>query len=131
MFNSPEDAEDAYYDALENNDTATLSKIWIDGQDCFTLLPMMPPAIGKAAVEDAYKKLLEHTGNLDLTIKHIHWIKQEKFAVHLSTENITSENGQPATPIYTVNSYVNEPDGWRMFGHQNAPGQPPQLHPAP
>lgn len=128
MFDTPEDAEDAYYDALENNELDALLKLWSDGTDCFSILPMMPPALGKQAIGDAYQALLAQTGGLDIMVKHLHWIKRADVAIHVVLEQVTME-GNNTPPIYTVNSFAKNTEGWQMIGHQNSPGMPPTLQP--
>jgi hypothetical protein len=42
IFDTPQEAEDAFYDALEEGDLKQLLSVWADSEDICCLLPMYP-----------------------------------------------------------------------------------------
>ena len=46
-FDTPQDAEDAYYDALEEGDLTALMSVWEDSNDITCLLPLQSIARGR------------------------------------------------------------------------------------
>ncbi|HIP53501.1 MAG TPA: ketosteroid isomerase [Chromatiales bacterium] len=123
---TPQDAEDAFYDALEENDLERLMSVWEDSDDIACLLPMQPLQQGREPVRHAWKPLLKADTPIEVQIKHLHWIQNDTLAMHLVEEQI-SVQGQPQKqpPVYAVNAYRKGPDGWRMVLHQNSPFPPP------
>lgn len=126
-FNTPQDAEDAYYDALEAGDLDTLLAVWDTADDVCCLLPMQPLARGRDAVTDAYRHLFGRGQGIELSVNHLNWIETDEVAIHLVEE--TSAHGAPGAPppmpVYGTNIYRKGSAGWRLLVHQNAPTPPP------
>ena len=55
---TPQDAEDAYYDALEDGDLDRLMAVWDDSDEISCLLPMQALVQGRAAVRAAFEPLI-------------------------------------------------------------------------
>ena len=58
-FATPQDAEDAYYDAIEASDLAAMMQVWEDSDETLCLLPMQPLAQGRNQLLQTWKALLE------------------------------------------------------------------------
>jgi ketosteroid isomerase-like protein len=130
-FESPQDAEDAFYDALENGDAKAMSRIWETSGDIACLLPMTPLIRG-AEVLEMWRSMFAQGAAFDIQVRHLTWIEGEGLALHLIEERITvppdPANGrpsQPAPPIYASNLFRRGADGWRLVVHQNSPVPPP------
>ena len=127
-FNTPQEAEDAYYDALEAGDLHTLLEIWADSNDICCLLPMYPMIQGRKGVEDAYAHLLSQGHGVELSIEHLNWIETDDIAIHQVEESVpnqTDDDTPPPPPVYATNIFRKDSGGWRMIVHQNAPTPPP------
>ena len=124
-FSTPDEAEDAYYDALESGDLDTLLAVWDDSEDIACSLPMMPLAIGRDAVAAAWHGILEALQRIDLQVKHLAWIRTDTVAIHLVEELAAGAPGQTGQSVYGPNIYRRRDDGWRLAVHQNAPVPPP------
>jgi hypothetical protein len=46
-YNTPQDAEDAFYDALEGGDLKQLLSVWAEADDICCLLPVYPMIQGR------------------------------------------------------------------------------------
>lgn len=125
-FETPQDAEDAFYDALESADAVAMQKIWDASENIGCLLPMAPMVQGPAVL-DLLRSMLEQNGAVDIQVRHLNWIQTETMALHLIEERLPAPPGQPGTPppLYAVNAFSKTPDGWRMVLHQNSPTPPP------
>ncbi|MGB5305605.1 MAG: nuclear transport factor 2 family protein, partial [Gammaproteobacteria bacterium] len=86
-YNTPQDAEDAYYDALEEADLERLLSIWADTDDICCMLPMYPMVQGHAEVKDVFTHLLER-GGVALAVNHLSWIETDDIAIHQVQETI-------------------------------------------
>ena len=123
----PQDAEDAFYDALESGDLHRLMAVWDEGDDSCCLLPMQSLARGAVAIRDVFARLFEHQPGVELSVQHLHWIESGDIAIHLVEETPVSASpqGPPPGPIHGTNVYRRTPQGWRLVLHQNAPVPPP------
>ena len=124
-FATPQDAEDAFYDALEENDAAAMATVWETSDDIACLLPMSPLFHGRQ-VHELWQQVFEGGAELDIQVKHMRWIEMPELAIHLIEETVTAKGSQPAQPVYATNVYRNSQDGWHLVLHQNSPTQPPQ-----
>jgi ketosteroid isomerase-like protein len=128
-FETPQDAEDAYYDALEEGNLDILLGVWAETDEISCLLPMHPLATGRSAVRDAFARLFARGRGIALTVKHLDWIKAGEVAIHLVEESPQQHapGGPPAMAVYGTNIYRRVADGWRLIVHQNAPTAPPAV----
>lgn len=126
-FATPQDAEDAYYDAIDDKDLEAMMAVWEDSDEILCLLPMMPAQRGMASIRRAWEPLLGGDLQLDMNIKHLTWVEAGDLAIHLIEEHVKAP-GQPQTqPVYATNIYRKGTDGWRILLHQNSPTPPPDL----
>ncbi len=125
-FATPQDAEDAFYDALDESDSAAMQAVWEAAEDVFCLLPMAAPSIGANAVQQSWQPMLEGEPRIDIEVRHLHWIQGDQLAIHLVEEHISLAGQQQKQPaIYATNIYRKGPGGWRLVMHQNSPSPPP------
>lgn len=124
-FATPQDAEDAFYDALEERDAAAMAKVWEASDDIACLLPMSPFFHGRQ-LHELWQQIFEGGAELDIQIKHVRWIEMPGFALHFIEETVTAKGGQPAQPVYATNAYRKGDDGWHLVLHQNSPTPAPQ-----
>ena len=126
-FTTPQDAEDAYYDALEEANLPKLLAVWDDSDDISCLLPMQALAQGRAAVTETFAQLLSGGRGIELSVTHLHWIETPEVAIHLVEETAQkgAPGGPPPMPVYASNIYRKGNRGWHLIVHQNAPTPPP------
>jgi ketosteroid isomerase-like protein len=125
-FETAQDAEDAYYDALEDGDLDALLSVWAETDEVCCLLPMHPLAQGRSAVRDAFARLLARGQGIALSVKHLGWIDAGEMVIHLVEESPQQRApGTPPVAVYGTNVYRRGADGWRLVVHQNAPTAPP------
>lgn len=127
MFMTPQDAEDAYYDAIDECDLDGMMAVWEDSEAINCLLPMQPMVQGRKAVRSAWSGLLRPEMRVDVTVHSLQWIEQGEIAIHLVEETVRlvdqPEHAQP--PIYATNIYRRDANGWHLLTHLNAPAPPP------
>jgi ketosteroid isomerase-like protein len=125
-FETPQDTEDAFYDAMEAADAVAMDGIWAPSDEIACLLPMIPMVQGRQVLA-MLRSLLEHNGPVDIQVEHLRWIESGDMALHLIEERLPAPPGQPGPPppLYAVNAFRKAEDGWRMVLHQNSPAPPP------
>ncbi len=128
-FDTAQDAEDAFYDALEAGDADAMARVWEDSEAIACLLPMTPLVIGREVLQ-LWRSIFEQSGAFDIQVRHLAWIDAGDTAIHLIEER--THQGQqgagsgPAAPaIYGTNVFRKGADGWRLLMHQNSPTPPP------
>ncbi len=130
-FDTPQDAEDALYDALEEGDIERVMQVWEPTDDIACLLPMQPLVRGRSAVRGAYEPLLAQGRKVAISVTHVHWYESDQLAFHLVEERAETAQGRPPLAIYATNVYRRGPHGWKLLMHQNAPTPPPPEMMAP
>lgn len=125
-FNTPADAEDAYYDAIDECDLEKMMSAWDNSPQAGCLLPMQAFQYGKKTIRELWKTLLDPARRVDITVNHLQWIEHGDIAIHLLEEMVSpvgTEERQP--PIYATNVFRRSEDGWRLLLHVNSPSPPP------
>ena len=61
-FATPQDAEDAFYDALDEGDIEAMRAVWDDADDLICLLPMLAVTVGRQPTLQSWEQLLGGTG---------------------------------------------------------------------
>lgn len=125
-FSSAADAEDAYYDAIDEKDLEKMMSVWADSGEIVCLLPMQPMRRGRNAVRETWKNLFDHELKVVITVNHLQWIERDNMAIHLLEEVVTpvgSTQSQP--PVYASNVYQRDNTGWHLLLHLNSPAPPP------
>ncbi len=125
-FETPQDAEDAFYDAIEEKNLQAMLAVWDDSEETTCLLPMQPLAQGSEQLHHAWEPLLEGDFSLDIAVTHVRWLELGDIAIHYiqETAKIAGQT-QITPPVYATNIYRKQHDGWSMILHQNSPAPPP------
>ena len=126
-YNTPQEAEDAFYDALDVGNLDQLLSVWAESDDIVCLLPMHPMIQGRQGITDVFTHLLSQDSGVSLTIAHLGWIETDDIAIHHVEETILAleSDKPPPPPFYGTNIYRKDKTGWRLIVHQNAPAPPP------
>ena len=124
-FDTPQAAEDAFYDALEEGDLDRLMAVWDDTDDLGCLLPMQPLKQGRSAVRETFRQAFQALGGINIQASHLQWLSWGDAAAHLLEEEVAGPDGRLAPPVYAMNLFRRTPTGWRLVLHQNAPSPPP------
>lgn len=121
---TPQDAEDAFYDAIDERDAEGLRGVWEDSADIACLLPMQPMLHG-ADVHEAFRPLTDGEVTLDIQVRHLRWVEAGDIAIHFVEERVSVPGAPPQPAVYAVNVFRKGSSGWRMLIHQNSPTPPP------
>lgn len=123
-FPTAQDAEDAFYDAIEERDPERLRAVWEDSPDIACLLPMQPLLIGER-VHDALTPVMSGEIPLDIQVRHLRWVEAGDVAIHYVEERVNLPGRPPQPPVYATNVFRRSATGWHLILHQNAPTPPP------
>ncbi|MCF8171184.1 MAG: nuclear transport factor 2 family protein [Candidatus Methylopumilus sp.] len=118
MFATPEEAELAFYDALERADLARLMQVWSDDEEIICVHPGGLRMVGLHAVKESWQEILMQ-GALHIRPAKLVTTQSMMSTVHSLIEQITvrSQAGTEVAHCYATNVYHKGPTGWRMVMH--------------
>jgi len=132
IFVTPQDAESAFYAALEMGDLQAMMRVWSDDEEIVCIHPGGPVLIGYDAVREAWQRIFSHSGRLSL------WVAQKvafvtPFAVitHVLEHFSQAGDERMSAPVAATNIYTRGAVGWRMVGHHASPAPPDSQHDMP
>lgn len=118
MFATPEEAELAFYDALERADLNRLMQVWADDEEIICVHPGGLRMVGLHAVKESWQEILAQ-GALHIRPAKLVTTQSMMSTVHSLIEQITVRNqaGTEIAHCYATNVYHKGPTGWRLVMH--------------
>ena len=129
IFATAEEAELAFYDALERADLTRLMQVWADDEEIVCVHPGGLRIVGLHAVKESWQEILAN-GGLAIRPSVPTVLHSMMGAVHSLVEQITV-NGTERSEVahcYATNIYHKGPTGWRLVMH-HASAAPAQADP--
>lgn len=127
IFATAEEAELAFYDALERADLPRLMQVWADDEEIVCVHPGGLRVVGLHAVKESWQEILANGG---LTIRPSVPIVMHSMmgTVHSLVEQITihGTDTREVAHCYATNIYHKGPTGWRLVMH-HASAAPAQV----
>jgi ketosteroid isomerase-like protein len=122
---TPDDIEQAFYEALHNADIQQLMVCWAEEDEIVCVHPGGPRLIGAGAIGQAFEAMFSN-GSVQAFPERIHKIESLASAVHHLVErvDVLTPQGQQTAWVLTTNVYHKTPQGWRMVAHHTSPGTP-------
>lgn len=121
-WDSPEDAERAFYQAFEAGDPQAMMRVWDETTDVCCIHPMGKALFGVDAVRDGWREIFASGQRLQFSAESA--IRQigADLAVSVVHEHIRVV-GQDKTspPMLATNVYRRTAAGWRMTLHHVSP----------
>ena len=122
-YETPKDAERAFYAAFQSTDLEAMSAVWADDDEIVCVHPMGPRLQGRDAVMNSWGDILGSGASLSFRVDHIHVMTGEDISVHCVHENITQgASDEVRGLVIATNVYRKTADGWRMVLHHGSPG---------
>jgi len=122
IFPTPEDAENAFYSALENADLDAMMAVWADDEEIVCVHPGGPRLSGFDRVREAWRRIFEGGPSMRFHLSGQQYLRGVRLAIHSVQENIVVVGQtKPVGPIVATNIYVLTEHGWRMLLHHASP----------
>jgi uncharacterized protein (TIGR02246 family) len=117
-FTSPQEAEQAFYEAFQRADLDALMAVWAEDDEVFCVHPGGSRLTGLANIRESFRQIFRNGANMRFQLRGAQQIRGGLLAVHSVYEYITlvGERRQ-ASPVIATNLYANSGGGWRMVGH--------------
>jgi len=120
-FETPADAETAFYRAFEANDLAAMMAVWDEADDVVCVHPMGRPLRGVRAVREGWRELFGAEVAMRFGVEAVQVSRHDDLAIHIVMEHILVPNSRPVAPMTATNIYRRTPLGWRMVLHHASP----------
>ena len=123
IFPTAQDAENAFYEALERCDLDGMMAVWAEDEDIVCVHPAGPRLSGQDQVRESWAKIFSGGAGPRVHITQQVAVTGMMIAVHSVHENFTAEGeARPQVPIVATNVYLRTAAGWRMIVHHASPG---------
>jgi uncharacterized protein (TIGR02246 family) len=127
IFPTAQDAENAFYEALERADLEGMMAVWSEDEEIVCVHPAGQRLAGQEQVRAAWRQMFAGGPGMRVQVTQQVAVTGMMVAVHSVHENITV-TGEPRAraPMVATNVYLRTPSGWRMIVHHAspAPGEP-------
>jgi len=126
-YETPEEAEAAFYRCFERGDAGQMMAVWEHGDDIVCIHPFGPRLEGVAAVEQGWGGILSGRQRLRFRVESALNYADDQLVVHAVLEHIRVIGDDTAhMPIIATNIYRLGDDGWRMILHHSSPQPKPE-----
>lgn len=121
---SPDDTEQAFYEALQKGDIEQLMACWADEEDIVCVHPGGSRLIGAGAIRATFEALFAH-GSVQARPTGIHRVQSLASAVHHLVESVEvlTPDGPRTAWVIATNVYHKTAQGWRLVAHHASPGK--------
>jgi ketosteroid isomerase-like protein len=134
IFPTAQDAENAFYEALERCDLDGMMAVWAEDEDIVCVHPGGPRLTGQDQVRESWAQIFSSGPRARVHIANQVAISGMMLAVHSVHENFTLEGAArrdvTPLPVVATNVYLRTAAGWRMIVHHGSPA-PAQTQPQP
>ena len=125
LYTTPQDAEAAFYDALERADLEAMMSVWAEDEEIICVLPGGARLAGYAAVREGWRRVFASGRRIAVVLSQQIHLQSMLLSVHSLLEHLSlgGSDGQTA-PVVVTNVYVRGALGWRLLAHHASPAPP-------
>ena len=113
-FATPEELENAFYDAVAAHDADTLMRYWSDEEELLCIHPTGVRLTGQAAIYESWRAIFANTA-MRIEYDTVASWQGSVMAVHHLTETLSiADDPNPHGPLYVTHHYLRGAHGWRL-----------------
>lgn len=129
-FPTAQDAEAAFYQALERGDLEAMMEVWAEDEEVVCVHPGGQRLAGYEQVRAGWAAICRSGQRLQVHLANQTQVSGMMLAIHSVHENILVAGEKGARhPLIATNVYMRTASGWRMIVHHASPA--PQGVPEP
>jgi len=122
IFSSPQDAEAAFYDALQRADLDAMMEVWSEDDEVSCIHPGGARITGYEQVRENWSRIFKSGQRLQVNLSDQVVVSGMMLSLHSLHENILATGAQTAAAVtrsivVTTNVYLRAGGGWRMVLH--------------
>ncbi|MBI5911313.1 MAG: nuclear transport factor 2 family protein [Betaproteobacteria bacterium] len=131
-FLTPQDAEAAFYEALERADLDAMMEVWSEDDEVSCVHPGGPRLTGYEQVRENWAQIFKSGQRLHVHLSDQVIVSGMMVSVHSLHENILVRGAQGEAAggrsiVVTTNVYLRSGSGWRMVVHHGSPAPAPAV----
>ncbi len=138
LYATPEEAENAFYEAFERADLAAMMAVWAETDDIVCVHPQGPRLVGFEPVRESWVQIFAGGSQLRVVVNEVQSFEGPDIAVRSVVEMLAPPGrAEPAQAVYATNVYELTENGWRMVVHHAtaapdaSPSEPEDDDPGP
>ena len=117
LYTTPQDAEAAFYEAIEKADLEAMMGVWAD-DDIVCVHPGGARLAGVEQVRESWRQIFASGQTLRFRLRHQQSVNGMTLVVHSVYEHISiAGQAQERSPVVATNIYMRTENGWRMVVH--------------
>jgi uncharacterized protein (TIGR02246 family) len=122
-FQTPDDIEAQFYEALAHGDIERLMAVWADDDEVSCVHPGGPRVVGLSAIRASFEAIFAN-GAIPVIPEQVHRLQTVTAAVHHLSERITvsTAEGEQKVWVLATNVFLKTAQGWRLAVHHASPG---------
>ncbi len=123
IFSTPQDAEAAFYDALQRGDLDAMMEVWSADEEVCCIHPGGVRLTGLESVRENWAQIFKSGQRLQLQLSDQVVVSGMMLSLHSLHENILVLGGPGAgarSIVVATNVYLRSAGGWRMVLHHGS-----------
>ena len=124
-YETPQEAEAAFYAAFIKRDVNAMMEVWAMDDSISCIHPLGPILVGRAAIRESWEGIFRNSPEMQIMINGRSRGHDGAFAIHVVEEHVRAANEAPGNPMHATNVYHLTDSGWRMVLHHASPSPPP------
>jgi len=121
VFATPQDAEAAFYEALEKSDLEAMMEVWSEDDELICIHPGGPRLVGYEAVRESWQRIFHSGQRLRIQLTTLIQVTSGMIAIHSVHENLSVREERTTGMTVATNIYIRSAHGWRMIAHHASP----------
>ena len=120
-FTSPQEAEQAFYEAFQRADLDALMAVWAEDEEVFCIHPGGDRLIGLDKIRESFRQFFRSGATMRFQLRDAQQLRGGLLAVHSVYEYITPVGERrAASAVIATNVYANVGGGWRIVAHHGS-----------
>lgn len=115
IYGTPEDVEQAFYEAIARGDAEQIGQLWADDEETVCVHPTGVRLSGLVPIRDSWRSIFA-TARLHVQVEAVaHW-QGSVLAIHHLTETLfVGDDPSPHGPLHVTHVYARGAHGWRLL----------------
>ena len=123
-YNSPEEAEAAFYRAIERADVIAMMTVWAEDEEIVCVHPGGQRLVGIDAVRESWRQIFAAGPRMRFKLVEPRTHRSRLLSIHTLYEQITVGADPRQHLVLATNVYLLSASGWRMLMHHASPLPP-------
>jgi ketosteroid isomerase-like protein len=120
-FNSPEEAEAAFYKAIEQADVIAMMAVWAEDEEVICVHPGGERLVGMEAVRESWRRIFGGGPRMRFSLLQVRAHANRLVSIRSLYERISVGTDPRQHLVLATNVYVLGTSGWHMLMHHASP----------